>query len=155
MNTLRKIIPCLLLLGLLTPAIHAQTYSINWYKIGGGGGASAGTNNGSVYSVNGTIGQAEAGGAMSGGSYSVTGGFWSFISVVQTPGAPTLSITYSGRSVIVSWPNAPTGFVLQQNSSLNAPNWIGSSLTVSTNSLDNSVTITSPSGNLFFRLSNR
>jgi hypothetical protein len=155
MNTLRKIIPCLLLLWLLTPAIHAQTYSINWYKIGGGGGASAGTNNGSVYSVNGTIGQAEAGGAMSGGSYSVTGGFWSLISVVQTPGAPALDITRSGGSVIISWPNPSTGFVLQQNNSLSAPNWVGSSFVVSSNSLGNSVTITSPSGNLFFRLSNR
>ena len=144
------------LFGLLIPALSlAQSYSITWYKVAGGGGTSSGTNGAGTFSVSGTIGQPDASGAMSGGSYSVTGGFWSLISVVQTPGAPTLNITYTGGSVIVSWPYTSTAFVLQQNSSLSATNWIGSSLVVSSNSASNSVTITSPAGNLFFRLSNR
>ena len=42
---------------------------------------------------------------MTGGSYSLTGGFWSLISVVQTAGLPNLTITQAGNSVIVSWPN--------------------------------------------------
>jgi len=42
-------------------------YSINWYKIAGGGGTSS---NGS-YSVSGTIGQPDASGAMTGGQYAV------------------------------------------------------------------------------------
>src|SRR5262245_41656697 len=58
----------------------AQSYSIDWYKIAGGGG----TSTGSVYSVSGTIGQPDAGPTMSGGNYSVDGGFWGFIAVVQT-----------------------------------------------------------------------
>ena len=62
----------------------AQNYSIDWYKIAGGGGTST---NG-AYSLTGTIGQPDASSAMSGGNYSVTGGFWSLISVVQTAGAP-------------------------------------------------------------------
>jgi hypothetical protein len=132
----------------------AQQCSISWYKVAGGGGTSSGTNSAGIYSISGTIGQPDASGAMSGGSYSVTGGFWSFISVVQAPGAPTLNIAHSGGSVIVSWPYPSTGFVLQQNSSLSAANWIGSSFAVSSNSSSNSVTITSPAGNLFFRLSN-
>ncbi|HUD46028.1 MAG TPA: hypothetical protein VMR33_04315 [Candidatus Baltobacteraceae bacterium] len=145
-----------LLFGLLIPAVSlAQSYSISWYKVAGGGGTSSGTNGASAFSVSGTIGQPDAGGAMTGGGYSVTGGFWSLISVVQTPGAPTLNITYSGGSVIISWPYTSTGFVLQQNSNLSAANWMGSSFAVSSNGSSNSVTITSPSGNLFFRLSNR
>ena len=56
---------------LITAAVHAQQYSIDWYKTSGGGGTST---NGQ-YSVTGTIGQPDAGGAMSGGSYSLTGGF--------------------------------------------------------------------------------
>ena len=78
---------------------NAQSYSIDWYKIAGGGG----TSTGGVYAVSGTIGQPDASGAMSGGNYSVTGGFWSLISVVQTAGLPDLTITHSGNSVIVSW----------------------------------------------------
>jgi hypothetical protein len=44
-----------------------------------------GTGTGGVYSVTITIGQPDASGAMTGGSYSLTGGFWALISVVQTP----------------------------------------------------------------------
>jgi hypothetical protein len=140
-----------LLFGLLIPALsQAQNYSIDWYKIAGGGGTSS---NGQ-YSVVGTIGQHDAGGAMSGGNYSLTGGFWSLISVVQTPGAPTLTITHSGSNVIVSWPSPATGFVLQQNGDLSAANWTTSGFTVSSNSTTMSITIPSPTGNLFFRLKN-
>ena len=67
----------------------AQSYSIDWYKVAGGGG----TSTGGTYSVSGTIGQHDAGGPMTGGNYSLTGGFWALISVVQTPGAPTLYIS--------------------------------------------------------------
>jgi hypothetical protein len=147
----------ILLLVSLVPALsQAQTYSINWYKIAGGGGASAGTNGASVYSVNGTIGQQDAGSRMTSGSYTLTGGFWSLIAAVQTPGAPNLTITHSGNSVIVSWPN--TGiYTLQQNSNLVASAaWATTGYPVTTNSPagTNSITITPPVGNLFFRLAN-
>jgi hypothetical protein len=143
-----------LLFGLLLPAFtQAQTYSLNWYKIAGGGGASDGANGGSVYSVSGTIGQPDAGGALTGGSYSVTGGFWSILSVVQTAGLPSLSIARSGNSVIVSWPNTGS-YKLQQNSNLATTNWIAGSYSITTINGTNSITITPPSGNLFFRLAN-
>jgi hypothetical protein len=143
----------MLLFGLLVPALsQAQTYSIDWYKVAGGGGISSGTNGSTVYSVSGTIGQHDAGGAMTGGNYSLTGGFWSLISVVQTAGAPTLTITHSGNSVIVSWPNTGS-YTLQQNSNLAASaGWATSGYTISTNNGTNSITITPPAGNLFFRL---
>ena len=99
----------LLMLGLAT-SLHAQSYSINWYKIAGGGG----TSTGSVFSVSGTIGQPDASGAMTGGGYSLTGGFWSLINVVQTAGAPVLTISHSGNYVIVSWSLVADGFVLQR-----------------------------------------
>jgi hypothetical protein len=129
-----------------------QSYSIGWYKIAGGGGSSSGTNGSTVYSVSGTIGQQDAGAAMTGGNYSVTGGFWSLIAVVQTAGAPTLTIAQSGNSVIVSWPSSTNGFTLQQNSNLATTNWTASGYAVSTNGAVESITISSPAGNLFFRL---
>ena len=85
----------LLLFGLLVPAITlAQQYTIDWYKIAGGGG----TSTGGTYQVSGTIGQPDASGTTSGGNYTLTGGFWSLIAVVQTAGAPTLTITHVGNS---------------------------------------------------------
>jgi hypothetical protein len=140
------------MVSLLVPLISpAQSYSIDWHKVAGGGG----TSTGGTYQVSGTIGQPDASSAMSGGQYSVTGGFWSLLAVVQTPGAPLLTIIHSGNSVIVSWPVSPGGFSLQQNGNVaNAAGWSTYGGTVSTNNGLNSITVTPPVGNLFFRLSN-
>jgi hypothetical protein len=124
--------------------LHAQSYSIDWYKIAGGGGTSS---NGQ-YSLSGTIGQPDASGAMSGGGYSVTGGFWSLINVVQTPGAPLLSITYAGNQAIISWPVSVTGYTLQTNNNLAAASWGNYTGTV----VNNSTTNAPPKGTVFFRL---
>ena len=139
----------ILILNLLVPGItFAQSYSIDWYKIAGGGG----TSTGATYSVTGTIGQPDASSAMSGGNYSVTGGFWSLINVVQTPGAPTLYISHSGNTVTVYWQNV-SGWNLIQSGNVATPlgSWSASSaptLSAGTNYLN----LTNPSGNLFFRL---
>jgi len=145
----------ILLFGLLIPVLtQGQPYSIGWYKVAGGGGTSAGTNGSSVYSINGIIGQPDASPVMTGDAYSVTGGFWSLVSVVQTVGAPTLTIAFSGSSVIVSWPNYGN-YTLQQNNNLAVHSgWTTSGYTVSTNGTIDSVTIPSPTDALFFRLAN-
>jgi len=133
-----------LLLGLLIPGISfAQQYSINWYKVAGGGG----TATGGVYSVNGTIGQHDAGGPMTGGGYSVTGGFWALYAV-QTPGAPRLAITYIGNQAVVSWSSSATGWILQTNNNLTTGNWGNYAGII----INNTVTNPPSSGNLFFRL---
>jgi hypothetical protein len=139
---------CLLASGLCFPAL-AQQYSVDWYKIAGGGG----TSTGSTYQVSGTIGQHDAGGPMSGGNYSLTGGFWALISVVQTPGAPTLYISRSGSTVTVFWQNV-SGWSLQQNSNLATPAGWSVNSSWATIGTTNSLILTSPAGNLFFRLSN-
>jgi hypothetical protein len=140
-----------LLLGLLIHGISfAQSYTIDWYKVAGGGG----TSTGGTYQVSGTIGQNDAGGPMTGGSYSLTGGFWALISVLQTPGTPNLNITFVGpNSVKVSWPNTGS-YTLQQKASMAGGGWTTSGYSVTTANGTNSITITPPTGNLFFRLSN-
>jgi hypothetical protein len=127
-----------------------QQYSIDWFKVAGGGGTST---NG-AYQVSGTIGQHDAGGPMIGGNYSLTGGFWSIITVVQTPGSPLLTISFNHQppTVTVSWLSSGTNYVLQQNSDLKTSNWTPVGLPVTTNGATLSVTITPPAGNLFFRL---
>jgi hypothetical protein len=123
--------------------LSAQQYSIDWYKVAGGGG----TSTGGVYSVSGTSGQPDAGTAMNGGQYSVTGGFWSLYAV-QTPGAPLLTITHVGNQAIVSWDLSVTGWTLQTNNNLTTGAWGDYLGTV----VNNSVTNSPPTGNVFFRL---
>ncbi len=128
---------------------HAQSYSIDWYKIAGGGGTSS---NG-TYVVSGTIGQADAG-SMSGGNYSLTGGFWSLISLVQTAGAPTLSITYSGGNAIVSWQLPAPNYLLENNPICTTNGWATvSQASYVTNGNTVSVTVTPPlNGSKFYRM---
>ncbi len=118
-------------------------------KVADGGGTST---NGQ-YSLSGTIGQQDAGGPMTGGGYSLTGGFWSLSAVVQTPGLPKLTISFVGpHGVVVAWPNTGS-YTLQQNANPASTTWATSGYTISTANGTNSITITPPTGNLFFRLS--
>ena len=127
----------------------AQSYSIDWFTIDGGGG----TSTGGVYSVTGTIGQPDAGGPMSGGQYSVIGGFWSLLSVVQTPNAPLLTIfRTSTNTALISWPSPSAGFNLQQNTNLSAAVWVSPSETVNDNGTTKFIIVNPPSGNRFYRL---
>ena len=122
-------------------------YAIDWFKVSGGGGTST---NGQ-YSLSGTIAQHDAGGPMSGGNYSVTGGFWALYSIIQTTGAPTLYITHSGNTVTVYWQAVP-GWSLQQNSNVALPAGWSASSGVTTSNGTNYWSITPPIGNLFFQL---
>ena len=109
------------LFAIATTMAQAQTYSVDWSKVAGGGG----TSTGGVYAVSGTIGQPDAGGPLTNGQYSVTGGFWVLPTAVQTPGAPLLSIaaTVPGQ-VRISWAPSTPGFTLQSTDSLSPTNWV-------------------------------
>jgi hypothetical protein len=122
MNTLHKTLLGLACACGFTTGALAQTYSIDWHTIDGGGG----TSTGGVYSVSGTIGQPDAG-AMSGGNFSVTGGFWALPTAVQTTNAPTLTIApaASGQASL-SWTPATPGFVFQETWGLSPANWTNS-----------------------------
>ena len=127
----------------------AQSYSIDWFTIDGGGG----TSTGGVYQVSGTLGQPDAGPTMSGGNYSVDGGFWSIIAAVQTPGAPTLTVTpTTTNTAVVSWPFPSTGFALEQNPTLGTTNWTSVTNTVSNDGSLNRVVVPANTGNRFYRL---
>ena len=135
---------------MVVSALHAQSYSIDWFKIAGGGGTSAG----GAYQVSGTIGQHDAGGPMTNGQYSLTGGFWSHHHrrADARRAAAHDHLQLSTPTVTVSWPSSATNYVLQQNSDLTTANWMPTGLPVTTNGATVSVTISPPAGNLFFRL---
>ena len=95
-------------------------YSIDRSTIAGGGGTST---NG-PYSLSGTIGQPDAG-RMSGGNFSLTGGFWAWPTLVQTPGAPTLHIANAAPGfATIGWTPPTPGFTLQSTDSLAPANWV-------------------------------
>jgi hypothetical protein len=135
-------------LACATLPAQAQSYSIDWYNVSGGGGVSTG----SVYSVSGTIGQ-PATGAMAGGNYALQSGFWSMISVVQTPGAPILDLSVVGNSAVLSWPATSAGFVLEQSANLSLPGgWSTVAQAPVTNNGTVSLSVSLTAGNEFFRL---
>ena len=138
---------CLLLLH--CQSARAQTFTIDWFTVDGGGG----TSTGGFFSVSGTIGQPDAG-HMSGGNYSLDGGFWGIIAAVQTPGAPLLNITRTTtNSVAVSWPSPSTGFVLQQNTNgVSSVNWSNAPGTILDDGTTRTLIVNPPTGNRFYRL---
>lgn len=107
----------------LANRVEAQSFTVDWHKIAGGGGTS--TNE--QFSISGTIGQPDAGGAMTNGQYSVTGGFWVLPQAVQTLSAPTLTIVpATPGTATISWVLGATGFVLQETWSLSPAQWTNS-----------------------------
>jgi hypothetical protein len=131
-----------------TLAQSGGAYDLSWSTIDGGGGVSGGGR----YAVSGTIGQPDAG-QLTGGHYTLNGGFW----VIQTEGVPLLAISRSIGNIVVKWPFPATDFVLQQTAALASPPsatlWMDltSPSAVHVGS-DWTVTIPAPAGNRFFRL---
>lgn len=53
-------------------ALAAGSYTLSWWTVDSGGGSSSGYG----YTLNGTLGQPDAGTLASGGGYALAGGFW-------------------------------------------------------------------------------
>jgi hypothetical protein len=145
---IQPVLTALLAMLLQQQMASGQSYSMDWHKIAGGGGAGAGGN----YSIRGTIGQHDASSVGVGGRYSLTGGFWALPLSVPTPGMPTLYITGVGSTVTIYWQDL-AGWSLQQNSYLSVPAGWSVASGVSLVNGTNYLTLTNPSGNRFFRLS--
>ena len=137
--------------ALLTTGLRlacAQSFSIDWYTVDGGGG----TSTGGVFTVSGTIGQPDAGGPLTGGNFSLTGGFWALYAV-QTPGAPLLSIGLTAtNTALVYWPSPSTGWTLQENTnSISSGNWTDHPFPQDNGTIKY-IIVNPPSGNRFYRL---
>jgi hypothetical protein len=142
MNAKQYFGPWLLASAFCLP-VGAQ-FAIDWFTIDGGGG----TSTGGVYSVRGTVGQPDANQTpLTGGSYSLTGGFWSLIAV-QAHGTPKLTIVpaNSGQATI-SWSPATPGFALQETLGLSPTNWVNS-----VSGTNNPVIVPVSGGTKFYRL---
>ena len=126
----------------------AQTYSVNWSAVDGGGG----TSTGGVYTVSGTIGQPDAG-KLAGSNYTLEGGFWGVVGAVQTPGAPYLWVTRTPtNTVYVWWAVSGTSWQLQATTNLVVGGSTWSGCSYFTNGANYVHVEDPPLGNKFYRL---
>ncbi|PWU10785.1 MAG: hypothetical protein C5B50_24785 [Verrucomicrobia bacterium] len=119
-----------------------------WFTIAGGGGSSSHDE----LMLSGTIGQAAPGGPLLNTDLSLLSGFWSAAMVVETPGAPFLTITPGPQpsTLYVIWPSPSTGFVLQQSEDFIT--WTTPSEITQDNGSLKFITVNANSARRFFRL---
>ena len=77
---MRGVVLSIVALAASSPAF-AQ-YAVPWHTADGGGATSS---TGGTYGLGATVGQPDAGGPLTGGSYSVAGGFWPGAAVNRSP----------------------------------------------------------------------
>ena len=124
-----------------------QEFAIESWSIDSGGGSS----NGGRFSVVGTIGQPDAG-RHSGGPYTIDGGFWQPVQVIQVAGAPQLHIDSEASMIVLSW-NDPDGTaVLEESIDLRSASWQASSLTIQMDGAARRTSPFAPGTSRFFRL---
>jgi len=84
----------------------------------------------------------------------INGGFWGVIALLQTHGAPLLSIARTTtNTVAVFWPSPSFGFTLQQNTnSVSSVNWSNAPGTILDDGTTKTVIVNPPTGNRFYHL---
>ena len=134
---------------LLAVAAHAQNFTIDWWTTAAGGNSSAGGN----YTLTGTIGQPDAG-KMSGGGFTLQGGFRSVVAALPAEVRPSLGVRLTNGVAIVYWPLWAADFALDQTHTLGSRPipWEPVSLPYQTNATHVYVTVPAPAGPRFFQL---
>ena len=141
------------ILGLGGLLASAQSYSIPSSKIASGGGKSTGTGPAGQFAVTGAIGQPDAHTASTGGTYRLSGGFFSQFMALQTHGGPRLVVRRNGLNVEVAWPASVPGWVLQVNTAdLNNAAWSDVAGAPTVSGPDQFHSFPMGSGRVFFRL---
>jgi hypothetical protein len=134
----------------LTLGTDGYFYGTTYY----GGTNGGGTSTGGVYAVTGAIGQPDTG-TLSGGNYTLEGGFWGIVAAVQTPRAPWLSVIRTAtNSVVVSWPSPADGWALKCASVLTGGLGVWTQIPppYQTNATSLYFTEPQPAGSWFYRL---
>ena len=108
--------PALLVLLCLMPlgSVGAQPFTLKSTQIGG-----APPSSGGGFTVVGETGKSDSG-ESSGGGFTAKGGVSGLMAVLQTPGAPVLTLTRAGGGAVISWPADATGYALEVSTSLSA-----------------------------------
>jgi hypothetical protein len=120
LRTMKRILLAVAVALVAITATVGQNYSIESYVIAGGGGTSSGGD----FTLSGTVGQPSAGIPLSGGTYTLQGGFWPGLIVTTSGEVPQLFIQMTAQDVTVSWAPATSGFVLEQSEDLGNGTWL-------------------------------
>jgi hypothetical protein len=147
----RRAVFCVVWL-LLPGALQAQDFNLDWFTVAGGGGESSGGD----FELSATIGQPDAGDLL-GGDFAIAGGFWSIVTVVDTPTDLLLNVSVNGREVAISWREAGSaGFTLEETVALGNPSgttaWIPVNVAAQAGNGSNYVRLPLAAGNRFYRL---
>jgi len=128
----------LVLMPAAAPGQSGGNFNLSWSTIDAGGG----TSSGGQFQLSGTIGQPDAG-LLAGGNFKLEGGFWSGITLVQTPGAPILKIKLIGGGMaVLSWPVSAAGFTLEETATVAQPNsWSATPQSVVDTATEHTVTV--------------
>ena len=124
-------------------------YNLAPRTFSGGGG----TSHGGSYAVSGSIGLPDAGPVLSGGAYSLRGGFWNMqMAIAATGEIPSIVIEHSSNDqILIRWAAQGGDWILQQTETLPG-GWTSAVEPVTSNGAEEAVVI-SPSGReRFFRL---
>lgn len=108
-----------LLLACCLPWLCADDFTVDWHRIGHGGGTSVNDE----FTVSGVIGEAVAGVVSEADEFSVAGGF-GVIVVLPAEEAPPLAISSAeDGTVVIYWPLPDTGWELRFSSAPDAMVW--------------------------------
>jgi hypothetical protein len=80
----------------------AGTYDVSWQTIDGGGVSGPGAGTSATFTLEGTIGQGDAGpaaGPMTSATFSILGGFWQYVPTCACPGDMNADGFKNGRDV--------------------------------------------------------
>lgn len=143
-----------LILLLVVAGGSYAAFTVPWSTLDGGGGKSTGTSSsGIVYSLTGTIGQFDATTtSMSGGSFSMNGGFWAQLVPSVQPDYPDLTIArLPNGDASIQWQSDATGWQLETSTDLEDWDNLGNPITTA-----GVLTVTPSPGvpKKFFRLKN-
>ena len=137
----------------LALAVYAQSggsFAITSSTIDCGGG----TSRGGSFALSGTIGQTDAAPPLvsTNGRFQLEPGFWSGVTVQQTPGAPLLKIRLiAAGQAVISWPVSVSGFALEACADLGSGAWTPVNYSVVDTATEHTVSV-STAGHRCYRL---
>lgn len=134
-----KTIPLLALVASVLSSLGQSggPFELQWSTLDGGGG----TSGGGRFALSGTIGQPDAG-TLAGGPFKLEGGFWSGVTLLQSPGAPVLKIKFIGGGLaVLSWPVGVTGFALEETSTVGSAVWTATPQSVVDTAAEHTITV--------------
>ncbi len=143
-NLARYVVLLALALLIAVPAVVLATggYDLSWWTVDGGGHTFSTSADG-VYSLGGTIGQPDAG-LLTGGDYTLAGGFWRGGAVVPPDDQFTLEVIVVGQGTVTREPDQAA---YEQGTEVTltadpAPDWTFVGWSGDVDSTENPVTLT-------------